>query len=183
MNYTAASYVVLGYCIDLLLTMVAPFNYIVNNSQDGFKCMSPAFHIRSRAELPVYRPINNLAVRVRVASQYGVDDPMALLEGTGIKTSDLDDPDSIITTLQYLKVAKRFTEMIPVPGINLELGMHIHLAVKGKLGMAAMCCSTVMEALELLIKYIDLAPSNFQYEIWTEGVYSTGSTFAVLVGF
>ena len=130
--------------------------------------MSAAFHIRSRPELPVYRPINNVAVMVRVAAQYGVD-PRLLLEGTGIDIADVQDPHKIITTLQEFTIERRGIQLIPEPGIGLELGRHFHLGAKGKLGVAAMCCENGREALELLVAYIDLACTHFQYEIWIKG--------------
>jgi len=130
--------------------------------------MSEAFHIRSRPDLPVYRPINNVAVLVRVASQYGIDAP-TLLQGSGLEIADVGDPHKIITTLQELAIERRGTQLIPEPWIGLELGRHFHLGAKGKLGVAAMCCENGLEALQLLITYIDLASTHFQYEIWNEG--------------
>jgi AraC-like DNA-binding protein len=130
--------------------------------------MFEAFHIRSRPDLPVYRPINNVAVIVRVAGLYGID-PRKLLEGSGIDIADVEDPHKIITTLQELYIDRRGLQLIPEPWIGLELGRHFHLGAKGKLGIAAMCCENGIEALKLLITYIDLASTHFQYEIWTEG--------------
>jgi len=130
--------------------------------------MSAAFHIRSRPDLPVYRPINNVAVLARIASQYGID-ATTLLQDSGLDIADVEDPHRIITTLQELAIERRGIQLIPEPGIGLELGRHFHLGAKGKLGVAAMCCENGREALQLLITYIDLASTHFQYEIWTEG--------------
>lgn len=130
--------------------------------------MSEAFHIRSRPDLPVYRPINNVAVLARVASQYGID-ATTLLQGSGLEIADVEDPHRIITTLQELAIERRGIQLIPEPWIGLELGRHFHLGAKGKLGVAAMCCDNGLEALQLLITYIDLASTHFQYEIWNEG--------------
>ena len=130
--------------------------------------MSEAFHIRSRPDLPIYRPINNVAVLARVASQYGID-ATTLLQGSGLEIADVEDPHRIITTLQELAIERRGIQLIPEPWIGLELGRHFHLGAKGKLGVAAMCCDNGREALQLLITYIDLASTHFQYEIWTDG--------------
>jgi AraC-like DNA-binding protein len=105
---------------------------------------------------------------LQIASQHGID-AHTLLEGSGIEISDVDDPYRLITTLQELNISRRCSRMIPEPWIPLELGKHFHLGAKGKLGMAAMCCDNGMESLKLLITYIDMASSYFQYEVWTEG--------------
>jgi len=49
------------------------------------------------------------------------------------------------------------------------LGTHHHLISKGKLGMAAMCCETAFDALKLMLTYIDLASSYFQYDLKVDG--------------
>jgi AraC-like DNA-binding protein len=143
--------------------------------------MFETFRIRSRPELSVYRPINNVAVIVRVAGLYGLD-PRKLLEGSHIDIADVEDPHKIITTLQELHIERRGIQLIPEPWIGLELGRHFHLGAKGKLGIAAMCCENGVEALQLLITYIDLASTHFQYDIWTEG--KTGfARMRELIGF
>lgn len=130
--------------------------------------MSEKFHIKSKGTLSVLRPINNVAVFVRAARQFGID-PHQLLVGSGIKMWELDDPHRIITTAQELMVGRRLAELAPAPLIGLDLGQHHHLISKGKLGMAAMCCETAYEALKLMLDYIDLASTYFQYDLMVEG--------------
>lgn len=130
--------------------------------------MRTSLHISSKTDLPVYRPINNVTVWIQIAAQHGIG-ARALLEGSGINISDVNDPYKLITTLQELNIARQCSKMIPAPWSHLELGRQFHLGAKGKLGIAAMCCNNGMESLKLLITYIDLASSYFQYEIHTEG--------------
>ena len=46
--------------------------------------MSEKFHIKSKGTLSVLRSINNVAVFVRAARQYGID-PQQILAGSGIE--------------------------------------------------------------------------------------------------
>lgn len=130
--------------------------------------MREAFHDQSRSDLPLYRPINNVAVLVHIADTYGID-AATLLAGSHIERADVDDPHKIITTLQELSIHRRFHQLIPDPCIGLELGRHFHLGAKGKLGIAAICCDNGLEALRLVMAYIELASSFLHYQVWNEG--------------
>jgi AraC-like DNA-binding protein len=121
-------------------------------------------HLKSKGTLNVRRPINNVAVFVRVGREFGID-PRQLLEGSGIGLQELDDPFLIITTAQEIMVGRRLTQLAPASLNGLDLGQHHHLISKGKLGMAAMCCETALDALSLLFIYIDLAATYFQYDL------------------
>lgn len=132
------------------------------------KLMSGKFRIKSKGNLSVFRPINNVAVFVRAARQFGID-PRQILAGSGIKMWELDEPLRIITTAQEIMVGRKLAQLAPAPLIGLDLGPHHHLFSKGKLGMAAMCCETAFEALHLMLTYIDLASTYFQYDLTAEG--------------
>jgi len=135
--------------------------------------MDKALYLRSRGIIPVYRPINVLAATVNIARRYGVD-AETLLAGSSIESSDIDDPHKIITTQQELYVYRRFQELIPEPGIGLELGRSFDVCDTGKLGLASMCCDNFLEAIHLVVSYLELSSSFVQYHVWSEGdtVYS-----------
>lgn len=130
--------------------------------------MSGKFHIKSKGTLSVLRPINNVVVFVRAARQFGIE-PFQILAGSGIEMWELDEPLRVITTSQELMVGRRLAQLAPSPLIGLDLGQFHHLISKGKLGMAAMCCETALEALQLMMDYIDLASTYFQYDLAVEG--------------
>jgi AraC-like DNA-binding protein len=130
--------------------------------------MIDAFPLRTRPDVPVYRPINNVAILVRIADTYGID-AKTLLAGSQIEDADIDDPHKIITTEQELCVYHRFHQLIPEPWIGLELGNSLGVNSKGKLGIAAMCCANGLDALRLVVSNFDLACSFHQYEVWKEG--------------
>jgi AraC-like DNA-binding protein len=125
-------------------------------------------HLKTKGALSVWRPINNVAVFVRTGRQFGLD-PLQLLEGSGIELGQLEDPFRIITTAQEIMIGRRLAQLAPAPLIGVDLGQHLHLISKGKLGMAAMCCETALEALNLLFTYIDLATTYFQYNLTVAG--------------
>lgn len=130
--------------------------------------MREKFHLRSKGVLSVLRSINNVAVFVRAARQFGIDSHQ-LLEGSGIEMWELDEPLRIITTAQEIMIGRKLAQLAPAPLIGLDLGPHHHLISKGKLGMATMCCETAFEALKLMLDYIDLASSYFQYDLTVDG--------------
>lgn len=130
--------------------------------------MSDKFHIKSKGTLSVLRPINNVAIFVHAAREYGIN-PKDILAGSGIKISELDDPYRIITTAQEIMIGRRLAQLAPSHISGLDLGSHHHLISKGKLGMAAMCCETAIDALKMMITYIDLISSYFQYDLTAEG--------------
>jgi len=82
--------------------------------------MSEKFHIISKGTLSVLRPINNVAVFVRAAGEYGID-PEKILAGSGIKMSELDDPLRIITTEQEIMIGRKLAQLAPSPLSGLEL--------------------------------------------------------------
>ena len=130
--------------------------------------MSGKIHIKSKGTLSVLRSINNVAVFVRFAGEYGIK-PKEILAGSGIEIGELTDPHRIITTQQEIMVGRRLAQLAPDTLIGLDLGTHHHLISKGKLGMAVMCCETPLDALKMMLTYIDLASSYFQYDLRIEG--------------
>ncbi len=105
---------------------------------------------------------------MRAARHFGIDS-RKILAGSGIEMWELDEPLRIITTAQEIMVVRKLGQIAPAPLIGLDLGPHHHLISKGKLGMAAMCCDTAFEALHLMLTYIDLASTYFQYDLTVEG--------------
>ena len=130
--------------------------------------MGKKFHLASKDRLGVLRTINNVAVFVRFAIDRGID-PEKILAGSGIHVGELDDPHRIITTAQELRIGRTLARLAPEPLVGFDLGTHHHLISKGKLGMAAMCCETAREALQMVVDNMDLVSSYFQYDIKAEG--------------
>ena len=124
--------------------------------------------MKSSPALPRFRFINPIVVLSRIGSRYGIE-PETLLEGSGIEPRDLYDPLKRISLAQEKKVAMRLIERAPVPWLGLEVGKEYHFSANGKLGMAAMCCETLLEALLLIMAYSPLTASYHQYVIEVKG--------------
>ncbi|MBU0994560.1 MAG: AraC family transcriptional regulator [Proteobacteria bacterium] len=130
--------------------------------------MTDLSYIHSSSRLPPFRLINAVAVFARIATRYGICSER-LLAGSGISLADLDDPQKLIATTQEMAIARNAIRLIPVPWIGLELGKEYHFSANGKLGMAMMCCETMMEALKLALTYIHLTASYHQYFLKIKG--------------
>lgn len=122
--------------------------------------------IRSSSKLPQLRLINAVVVLLRVAARYGIG-VERLLEGSGITSDDLNDPQKLITIRQELTVTRSLGTLVPeVPWIGLEVGKDYHFSANGKLGLAMMCCETLMDSLTLAMNYIHLTNSYHQYSLY-----------------
>jgi len=97
-----------------------------------------------------------------MANSYNIG-PHNLLNGTGIDLYDLEDPYRLITTIQEISVGYRLYKLLREPSLGLELGKQLHIFSKGILGLAAIFCNTVREALNLFMSYIELSSSYFNY--------------------
>ncbi|MBU1169513.1 MAG: AraC family transcriptional regulator [Proteobacteria bacterium] len=130
--------------------------------------MGDAIHIRSSTTLPPSRLINSVVVMARIAARYGIG-MTTFLEGSGILPEDLEDPGKLITIMQEKTLSRRLMALSKVPWIGLEVGQDYHFSANGKLGMAMMCCDTLLDALKLVLAYIPLTGSYHQYNLRIEG--------------
>ena len=121
-------------------------------------------HLSSRKKLPLFRSINGLAVLTRYAAIQGVDLSL-LIKGGGIKISDLDDPDFLVTPDQELIVINNIIKLMPEPGLGLSIGGQYHNGVLGKIGAAAINSSTFGEALEIFFQFDELLLTYFHFDI------------------
>jgi AraC-like DNA-binding protein len=108
--------------------------------------------------------VNGLAALARYLSLNSVDKSLPLA-GSGIPTSDLDDPDFLVTPEQEIKVIRNFIKLVPVPGIGLIIGRLYHVGLLGMLGTAAINSNTVLDAIKMLFRFDDLLLTFFCYEL------------------
>lgn len=127
-----------------------------------------SIHLTSSSTLSYYRTVNSFAIVVRYMEDLGVDVP-TLLAGSGIQASDLNNPDLLVTPEQELLVLRKIANSAPDPKIGLLVGHQYHAGIHGKLGAAVMSCDTVLDAVKLLFRYIDLTMTYFQYDLKVEG--------------
>lgn len=127
-----------------------------------------SIHLTSRETLPYFRSVNVLAIVARFMENLGIDTE-TLLEGSGIRTEDLDDPDVFVTPEQELQVMRKIVTLSRNPKIGLVIGRMFHVGLYGKLGPAIISSDTVLDALEIGFKYIALTLSYFQYDLRVKG--------------
>jgi len=123
-----------------------------------------SIHLTSNKTLSCYRSINSFAVVVRYMGDLGIDMD-ALLAGSGIHTGDLDNPDILVTPEQELLVLRKIACSAPDPKLGLIIGWQYHVGIHGKLGAAVMSCDTVLDAVKMLFRYIDLTMTYFHYDL------------------
>lgn len=124
---------------------------------------SEYIHITSKGTLPYYRSVNILSVVVHYIENLGID-ASDLLAGSGIQTSDLDDPDVFVTPEQEFKVMHKIVTLVPDPKIGFILGQQYHIGVYNKIGTAALSSETLLDAFKIVSRYIDLTMTYFQYD-------------------
>lgn len=126
--------------------------------------MSITLDIRTDPSLLNLRLINAVSALARIAARYGIDETI-LLQGSGIRPDDLKNPAALITIRQELDVVDRFMAFVGIPWMGFEVGKDYNFSSNGKLGIAAMCCDTVLDAMKLVMKYIHLTASYLSYHL------------------
>jgi len=123
-----------------------------------------AIHVTSKDVLPYYRSVNILSVVIHYMEKLGIrsDD---LLAGSGIQTGDLSDPDVFVTPEQEFKVMRKIVALTRDPKIGFLLGKQYHIGVYNKIGAAAYCSDTLLDALKMVYQYIELTMTYFQYDL------------------
>lgn len=130
--------------------------------------MNKQTRLCSSAKLHPLRLINTVVILARVAERFGIS-MKEVLGGSGIREQDLDDPLKRITLIQERIVARNLVNLSCIPWIGIEVGKGFNFSATGKLGMAMMCCDTLMEAMMLVVKYLPLTGSHHQYTLTLDG--------------
>jgi AraC-like DNA-binding protein len=126
--------------------------------------MTDSIHVVSSPTLPHYWSINGLTVLAGIMEKMGIDAD-TLIDGSGIHPDDLGNPDVFVTPEQDLLVRRKIPALAENPEIGLIIGQQYHIGVHGKLGAAALCSDTSLDAVRLIFKYSFLAQSYFHYDL------------------
>lgn len=124
--------------------------------------------LSSKGILPFYRSPNGVAILVRYMEEHGFD-PDTILEGSGIRSADLDNPDHMITIEQEFRIIRKVARIAPDPHAGLVIGRQYHVGVQGKVGAAAISSETLIDAIKTVFNYITLTLSYFQYDLKVRG--------------
>ncbi|WP_182523764.1 helix-turn-helix domain-containing protein [Nocardioides dongkuii] len=100
------------------------------------------------------RAVAGVAVLVRYAAARGVA-PSLLLAGTGLRPADLDLPDRDVTAAQELRVVRTLQRILP--GSGAAVGAAYRPETFGAFGYGLLASRTVLDAMELALRFIDLS--------------------------
>jgi hypothetical protein len=109
----------------------------------------------SRASLPLSCSVNSIDILARYAASHGIETDV-LLDGSGIKPKDLDDPEILISPEQELSVMRKLAALAPSPEAGLKVGEQYHITARGVLGRAALCCETLLDAIRMVLPTLSL---------------------------
>lgn len=101
---------------------------------------------------PVKLPIYYLRQVAQTISDMGVD-VHAWLARSGLQESQLDDTNQTLTFSTFRTLVLDALSMTQEPALGLLVGSHLRLNSHGVLGYAAMNCSTLQQAIEVLERY------------------------------
>ena len=110
--------------------------------------------------LPLYRSMHLLAVLHRFALAEGVPTARLLANNT-LRPDDLEDPDYLATTWQEMAMIRELKAALDRPGLGLDVGREYHVGTLGAVGIAALHCETLADAIGLIKQYRELLGSYF----------------------
>ena len=114
-----------------------------------------SIRLSSCKTLPAYRSTRSLEAISRYLFTRGIGRDL-LLAGSGVESSDLDDPDALVTHEQEFVALQNVIRMNLEPGLGLSIGKQFHIGILGVLGTAAINSDTFLDAEKLIYKYSEL---------------------------
>lgn len=110
------------------------------------------------------RNTSSVHILTRLAEERGI--PAAVcLAGTGMEPAAVLDPNSEITARQELTVVRNLlTHCGNVPGLGIEAGGRYHISMYGPWGLALLSSRTLRDAVDVALKYVELAFAFGQVE-------------------
>ncbi|MCG8611380.1 MAG: AraC family transcriptional regulator [Pseudomonadales bacterium] len=96
-------------------------------------------------------------------------DKNKLLEGSGIRIDVLQNPEAYLSVNQFLSLAKNALQATGDTGLGLKLGSRLKITTHGALAQAALSCSNLSEAIELLAKYYKIRFSLIDMKFYVDG--------------
>ncbi len=125
-------------------------------------------HLKSTDRLNLKRSIYSVIILVEYAKKFNLPAEV-LLYGSTLSPSDLGDPEMFISPEEELRIFKRAISLIPDPKIGLEIGRLHNVSTMTRVAIPAMFCDTVLDAIHMMFKYIDLTQTYCKYELTVKG--------------
>jgi AraC-like DNA-binding protein len=92
-----------------------------------------------------------------------------VLDGSGIRPEDLQNPTCLISKAQELRVLANALALSAEPALGLLLGKRMHVSAYGMLGYTLLASRNLGEALRLAIAHPALLGTYFQLDLQTVG--------------
>mgnify|MGYP001943215831 CR=1 FL=1 len=101
-----------------------------------------------------------ISLLVKLIESYAID-ASTMLEKAGINQNVLVDPKASISFQQEIAFTTALVNTIKDKDLGFKVGQCYRLNAFGHIGLAAGSCNTVVDAIELFLKYIRLAYTHF----------------------
>jgi AraC-like DNA-binding protein len=92
---------------------------------------------------------------VQLAARWQVT-PDVMLEGSGLTTQQLDDPQGRVSPLALRSLFLRAQQLTREPGLGFYFGLQLKLSSHGAVGFAAMTAATLRDALQVAERFLAL---------------------------
>ena len=105
---------------------------------------------------------------IRVLTDFGEKQGVSrhqCLAGSGIKITDLDSPDSVVTAEQELRTIRNLQALLPnILALGVRVGMCYHYTTFGMLGYALASSPNARSALDIAMRYFNLTFAFSRFE-------------------
>ncbi|MGH8431824.1 MAG: AraC family transcriptional regulator, partial [Solimonas sp.] len=106
-----------------------------------------------------------------VAEGHGVD-RRALLAGSGVSPQLLDDPNGRLSQLQAGAMLFHAIALSREPALGYEISLHSSLTAHGLMGYGMISSSTLRQAIELSVKFLQLRLPMFSMRLFTDASHA-----------
>jgi AraC-like DNA-binding protein len=105
---------------------------------------------------------------LEVAQAHGVDRD-ALLAAAGVPAPVLEDPNGRLSRLQAGGMLYQALKLSGEPALGYEIGLHSSLTSHGLMGYGLISSSTLRQAIDLAVKFLQLRLPMFSMKLLTDG--------------
>ena len=123
---------------------------------------------KNRPRLRNSVPTAHLRIMAEYAAEKGV--PLAtLLAETGMAPDVLEHPELRVPPRQAVRFVFNAIMATKNPGLGLEFGLRSTPTMHGPVGYAVLACGTLLEALQMLVRFIHLREQDASLSLYVEG--------------
>ena len=125
---------------------------------------------KSRPRLRNSVPSSHLRLMVEMAADRGVP-ASKLVAGTPVTEAMINEPDLRVPAREAVRLVFNTITQAKVPGFGLEFGLRMRPTIHGPVGLAALSCGTLHEALQLVVRFVHLREQDVSLAFYVEGAH------------